>query len=247
MMERELEVSQTFVELADTLVSDFDVFGFLHLVSERCMELLAVDAAGVMLIDNSRQLRLVAASSEEVRLLELFELQNEQGPCLDCYRTGTQIADDDLEESGRWPDFAERALSLDFRAVDAAPMRLRGEVIGALNLFRRSAGPLNDRDKALCQAFADVATIGLLQERAVHEARLLAEQLQTALNNRVVIEQAKGVLAERAAVQVDEAFELMRSYARSRRVRIAAVAADLIEGHLSTEALAPGDRRDQSP
>lgn len=236
-MQRETQLSQVFVELADTLVDDFDAADFLHVLTRRCVELVDVDAAGLLLVDDAGRLRVMAASSEQVRLLELFELQNEEGPCLECYRSGLPVAEGNLESSDRWPVFGPEAVAAGFHAVEAVPMRLRAERIGTLNLFRSLSDALDDRARSLCQGLADVATIGLLQERTIREARLLAEQLQTALNNRVVIEQAKGVLSERAALALDEAFEVLRSYARKSNLRLATVARDLIEGRLPVDGL----------
>jgi GAF domain-containing protein len=238
---REERLGQAFVELADTLVGDFDAGEFLYGLSHRCVELLDVDAAGLLLADPSGALRVVASSSEEAHLLELFEVQNEEGPCLECFRLGAPVAEGNLERSDRWPQFRDVAVAAGFRSVQATPMRLRDEVIGALNLFRSKPGRLDPADVALSKAMADVATIGLLQERSVREARLLAEQLQVALNNRVVIEQAKGVLAERGGLRMDAGFELLRSFARSHNRRLADVAAELLSGAVDIEELGSPD------
>jgi transcriptional regulator with GAF, ATPase, and Fis domain len=230
----------TLVELADTLVKDFDVVDFLHTLTQRCVDLVDVDAAGLALADHSGILRVVAASSEQARLLELFEVQNEEGPCLDSYRTGKVIVEEQLDASDRWPRFGEQALADGFRSVQAVPMRLRDEVIGALNLFRLARGRLSDQESSICRALADVATIGLLQERAVREARVLAEQLQAALNSRVVIEQAKGVLAQQVHVEMGVAFELLRGFARAHNRLLADVARDLVEARLSASDVTAG-------
>jgi GAF domain-containing protein len=239
MSTREENLGRAFVELADTLVGDFDAVDFLHTLAGRCVELLDVDAAGLMLADPSGGLRVVASSSEQAMLLEAFEAQNEEGPCLDCYRTGMPVVEGELDRSDRWPRFREVAVRAGFGSVAAAPMRLRDEVIGALNMFRTKPGKLNEADTTMARALADVATIGLLQERSVREARILAEQLQGALNNRVVIEQAKGVLAERAGLDMVTAFEVMRGFSRSHNRRLSEVAVDLVEGRLSEEQLKP--------
>ena len=172
------------------------------------------------------------ASAEQVELLELLELQSEEGPCLDSYRTGVAVSSSDLSETEAWPRFRQAVLASGFRAVQALPLRLRGQVIGALNLFRVEPGVLASGELAVCQAIADVATIGLLQARAVREAQLLADQLSTALRSRVVIEQAKGVLAERSNVDMDTAFRVLRTYARRHNARLADVAADVVERRL---------------
>jgi len=187
---------ETFVELADTLIDEFDVIDFLHLLVDRCVELLDVDAAGLLLADSHGRLQLIASSNEQVRLLELFQLQNDEGPCLDPFRTGTRVSLADLSTADeRWPRFAEAAADAGFAAVDALPMRLRKELIGALNLFRTEAGDLDATALRTAQALVDVATIGLLQERSLRHQEIPTVQLQTALNSRVVIEQAKGLVA----------------------------------------------------
>jgi transcriptional regulator with GAF, ATPase, and Fis domain len=243
MTSREHLLASTFVDLADTLVADFDVIDFLHMLATRSVELLDVDAAGIMLADQRGGLRVMASSAEEARLLELYELQNDEGPCLDCYRTGRPVARDDLAAMRTsWPAFTEQLRGLGFHSAQALPMRLRTETIGALNLFRLEPGQLGLADLRVGQAMADVATVGLIQERAIAARELLATQLQTALTSRVQLEQAKGVLAERAGVPVDQAFQLMRDYARGRGRRLSDVAAAVIEGVLGEEVLQQ-DRR----
>ena len=229
-MDSEL-LSDTFVELADTMVAEFDVIDFLHLLTDRSVALLGASAAGVVLADPRGELRVAAASSEEAGLLELFQLQNDQGPCLDCFRTGRSVTADDLTgPCQRWPRFAEAAARSGFRTVEALPMRLRDQVIGALNLFRAEPGRLDPADLRIGQALADVATIGLLHERNVRRREAVAEQLQAALNSRVVIEQAKGKLAERLSVDMDRAFNMLRDYARNTNQHLTDVARTLVEG-----------------
>jgi GAF domain-containing protein len=226
-MDAEL-LSTTFVDLADTLVAEFDVIDFLHMLTDRSVTLLAASAAGVVLADPRGELQ-VAASSDAAGLIELFQLQNDQGPCLDCFRTGQPVAVMDLiEPVQRWPRFAAAASQAGFRAVQAVPMRLRDQVIGTLNLFHIAPGSLGPGEMGIAQALADVATIGLLQERSARRAEAVAEQLQGALNSRVVIEQAKGMLAERVDVDMDEAFRLLRSLARDNNQRLTDVARSLI-------------------
>jgi len=229
-MDTEL-LSDTFVELADTMVADFDVIDFLHLLTDRSVALLAASAAGVVLADPRGELRLAAASSEEAGLLELFQLQNDQGPCLECFRTGRPVTAADLAgPAPRWPRFAQAAVQAGFAAVEALPMRLRDQTIGALNLFRAEPGPLDPADLRIGQALADVATIGLLHERNVRRRETVAEQLQAALNSRVIIEQAKGKLAERLGIDMDRAFTMLRDYARNSNQRLTNVARDFING-----------------
>jgi hypothetical protein len=222
-------LSDTFIELADTMVADFDVIDFLHLLTDRSVVLLSASAAGVMLADPRGELRVAASSNEAAGLLELFQIQNDQGPCLDCFRTGQPVTAADLAGPGQqWPRFAAAATGSGFRAVEALPMRLRDQVIGALNLFRVAAGPFDPAELRIGQALADVATIGLLHERNVRRSETVAEQLQGALNSRVVIEQAKGKLAERRSINMDQAFVLLRDYARNSNQRLTDVARNFV-------------------
>lgn len=237
---REATLARTLVELADTLVADFDVVELLTLLTDRCVEVLDVGAAGIMLVAPEGDLRVMASSSEVMRLLELFELQSAEGPCLDCYRTGQPVVNEDLATSnGRWPEFKAEALEAGFHSVHALPMRLRGTVIGALGLFHRGTGEMQQADVAVAQAFADVATIALVQHRAALEAQLVNEQLQYALNSRVVIEQAKGMVAEREGLDMEQAFARLRNHARNHNLRLANVAQDVIVGTLAASALDP--------
>jgi hypothetical protein len=231
-------LGRVFVELADTLVTDFDVVEFMTVLAYRCVELLGAREAGVALAEERGLLRSVASSHESAHLLELFELQNQEGPCLDCYRTGQPIINQSLAPpDNRWPKFGAEARRLGFTTVHALPMRLRGQIIGAVNVFSSDATALTASEIEVGQALADVATVGLLQERSLREARLLNEQLQGALNSRILIEQAKGMLAERRGVEMDAAFDVLRTYARSTNQKLSAVAQSLLAGTLSTEAL----------
>jgi GAF domain-containing protein len=235
---REERLTQTFVELADSLVDDFDVVDLLTVLADRCVEVLDVSAAGLMLAAADGALRGVASSSDAMRVLELFELQAQEGPCLDAHRTGQPVVNQDLiTVNGRWPRFAPVALEAGFRSVHALPMRLRGATIGALNLFRSTAGGLDDLDLAAAQAMADIATIAILQHRAATESQLLNEQLSLALDSRVVIEQAKGVLAERAGLDMEQAFARLRGHARNHNLRLADVAHAVIDGSLAADSL----------
>jgi GAF domain-containing protein len=215
-----------FVEVADTLVDEFDLLDFLHMLTERANSLVGAAAAGLMLADERGRLEFMAGSDENVRLVELYQIQNEQGPCLEAFRTGRSVINVDLAAATqRWPRFAPRATAAGFRSVHAFPLRLRSQVIGALNIFGATkGGTFDDMDVPIMQAFADVATIGLMQERAIRRGEMLTEQLQGALNSRIVIEQAKGALAQVNGSTVDEAFNRMRAYARNNNRRLTDVA-----------------------
>jgi GAF domain-containing protein len=246
MAGREQRIVETFVEFADSLVQDFDVIEFLHRVAERCVELLDCAEVGVLLADPAGVLRVMASSSERAEALEVLQVQHAEGPCFECYHRGTLVFSERLsEDAGRWPLFAPAAMRAGFGSVHTIPMRVHGQTVGGLNLFRAEAGRLAEPDVPLSQGLADVAAIALLQQREAREAHDTVRQLQGALQSRVVIEQAKGLLAERGGISMDAAFTLMRTYARAQNRRLSEVAADLIAGRvdettLSELAPAPG-------
>ncbi|MEY9997337.1 GAF domain-containing protein [Streptomyces sp. V4I8] len=229
---REERLAAAFVELADTLVGDFDVIHFLHMLTDHCVALLDITAAGVVLATLRGELVDVCASDERARALVLAGIDLGEGPHLDCYRLGRQLPDTALTHphaKANWPRFTPRAAELGFTSLAAAPLRLRDEVIGALTLLRTRPGPLDPAELRLGQALADTATIGILQQRALHEQATLATQLQTALTSRIIIEQAKGALAHRRGITVDEAFERLRRYARHHRLLLTKVARQVME------------------
>lgn len=230
MTQRETLLARAFVDVADTLVADFDVVDFLTLLTTRCVELFALSEAALLLADPPRGLRVAASSSHEMHVLELFEIQHDQGPSVDCYRRGEPVECADLHTAvTRWPRFARKALDSGWTSAHALPMHLRSELIGSLNLLRAEPGPLPTTDLVAAQALADVATIGLLQHRAAEEHRLLAEQLQYALHSRVAVEQAKGVLAEHTGLDMDGAFTALRQYARNHNLGLVDVAHAVVE------------------
>jgi transcriptional regulator with GAF, ATPase, and Fis domain len=226
------KLAQTFVELADNLIDDFDALELLTVLVERSVDLLGVAASGLLIADGQDQMRLTASSSESVRLLELYQIQNDEGPCLECYRTGTPVSIGSMEEArSRWPRFAEAASRAGFVGVLALPLRLRGHVIGALNLFDANGILSDPTTHPVAQAMADVATIAILQERFGRQREVLNEQLQSALTSRVVIEQAKGVLATRLDLGMEEAFERLRKRSRDDRRRLVEVAEEVVHAH----------------
>ncbi len=233
------ELVGAFVQLADKLVDDFDVVELLQVLANRSVELLGAAAAGLLLADQSGALKVAVTSTERARLLELYQLQSAEGPCLDCFREGVQVSATDLESAAhRWPRFAPAAVAAGYTSVHAVPMRVRNEVIGVMNLFSSENGQVMQTERLpIAQALTDVATIALMQGQLVRRRETLAQQLQTALDTRVNIEQAKGLVAGRLHTEMDEAFELMRSYARRNNRRLADVAAAVRDGHLQPEAL----------
>jgi GAF domain-containing protein len=237
---RESLLARAFVRLADTLVEEFDVVEFLHSLSADSVEILGAEAAGVMLADPRGGLRLIASSEERMRILELFEIQGAQGPCLDAFASCRTVQATAAEGSSRWPLFAPRASEAGFRVMCAVPLQVRGTVIGALNLFRATDEPFSGTELEIAQAMAEIAAIALIQERALSERTLVAEQLEAALRSRVIIEQAKGMLAEYLATSVDDAFQLLRIHARSHNLKLTDVAVGVVSRQIPGQALAAG-------
>jgi GAF domain-containing protein len=233
-MTRETRLNAAFVKLADTLIDDYDIVDLLHTLVEECTAIFDVQAGGLMLADADGQLQLVASTSEKADLVEIMQLNAGQGPCVECFETGKPVAIADIEDSGsKWADFRAEALKQGFHSIYATPLRLRGQTIGTLNLLSTSVGDLNERDALAAQALSDVATIGILQERLVKERGIVADQLQRALDSRVLIEQAKGVLSELASTGVDDAFRVMRAYARGHNMRLHDVAEGIVSRTIS--------------
>lgn len=246
-MTRERDLATAIVDLADTLVTDFDVTDLLYRLVEHCVQLLDVSEAGLLLSDQRGGLNLMASTNEAIRLLELFQLQADEGPCLDAYHSHQQVTVGDLKTAtARWPRFAPAAIEAGFAAVHALPLQLREDVIGALNLFSTTPGELAEDQAHLARALADVATIGILQDRAIRRRETVVEQLEAALHSRVLIEQAKGVLAERGGLEMDEAFRRLRSHARATNARLAELARAVVDGRLDTVTILAGGKADQT-
>lgn len=242
-MNRERRLVGAFVAMADTLVDEFDVIDLLQGLVENCVELLSADAAGLLLADQRGGLQVIASSSEDSELLDLFQLQNDEGPCLDCYNEGAAVLVPDLAAAGdRWPRFVPEAQRRGFNGLHALPLRLRSETIGALNLFFIKAGSPLDEDVRVAQGLADVATIGILQDRTLSRSEALSEQLQGALNSRVVIEQAKGVLAERGGLDMETAFAKLLAYSRGSNLRLREVAASVVDGSIDMPTILSSSR-----
>jgi GAF domain-containing protein len=240
-MDRYESLANAFVSLADTLVADYDVVELANQLVDNSMALLPVDAVGIVLVDPLGDVHVLASSSEQTRLLEVFQIQADAGPCLQAYRTGQPVVIDDLTvDPNRWPAFAERAGQYGFESVHALPLRLRDERLGAINLLRFKSGRMSVTDIAVGQALADVATIGILHQRMVMRSEEVSRQLQAALNTRVIIEQAKGVLAERGAIDVDASFRLLRTHARRTNQLLVELARAVVEGADTTAILDAG-------
>jgi GAF domain-containing protein len=227
VQDRDRLLARTFVRLADTLVDDFDIVEFLHELCTDVVQLVGAETAGVMLADSQGGLRLLASSEERMRILELFELQSQQGPCVDAFRTRETVAATLADGEQRWPNFSPYAAELGFQYMCAVPLQLRDITIGALNLFRASDDTFAEADLEIAQAMAKVAATGLLQQRTLTDRQLLSEQLAAALQSRVVIEQAKGVLAEYLGISVDDAFLRLRGHARNRNRKLTDLARDV--------------------
>jgi GAF domain-containing protein len=231
---RERQLLQTFAKLADTLVDDYDIVDLLQLLVDTCRDVLDMTAAGILLADGRGDLEVIASTSESSRLVEMLQLNAEAGPCIESFRSGRAVSLPDIEQApAEWAGFRRSALDQGYRSVEALPLRLREATIGTLNLLRSEPGRPPEDDLTAAQAFADVATIGILHERSIRESTVLSEQLQAALNSRIVIEQAKGVVAHTRGVPIDEAFALIRDYARSHRLGLSLVAARLVDRSLT--------------
>ncbi len=234
-------LAKVFVEVSDSLIDDFDLIDFLQMLAQRTAELAAAAVVGIVLTDQQGNLQFMAGSQEDARLLELFQLQNDEGPCLDAFHALEPVVNTDLSQAAdRWPRFAPHAAAAGYVTVHAFPLRLRAQAIGALNIFGSDEeAALSDEDIAIVQSLADMASIALLQERAIRRGELLTEQLQGALNSRIVIEQAKGAVAQARGISVDEAFNAIRSYARSHNLRLSDVAHAIVTTPESVPALLP--------
>ena len=238
-MPQEALLIRTLVELADNLIDDFDVVDVLSVLSDRCVETLGVASAGVMLATRGGELQLLASSSDAMRTLELFELQAQEGPCVDCYRSAAAVSASLDARTATWPRFGPQAVAQGIHSVDALPMRLRGRTIGALNLFRTGPGAMDPADLMAAQALADVSTIAILQHWTALGAQALNDQLSEALRSRIIIEQAKGKMSEAIGLEMDEAFERLRSYARRHNLRLTDLCRRVVEGRVPTGELAP--------
>ena len=244
MTGNQLETSQrqsltcaTFVEIVDTLVGEFDVIDVLTLLTSRCVELLNAAAAGILLADASGHLRVIGASTEQINLLELFQLQNDEGPCLDCFKTGRIVSHSDMSKDSSWPNFAAESVKANFPSVCAVPLRLNNVILGCLNLFLSEPVPLSPDDIILAQALADVASIAIVQDQTTRQAAVRENQLESALSSRIVIEQAKGMIAERDGIDMDQAFIKLRSWSRNNNRKLTDVAKQLVAGDLNMVSL----------
>lgn len=245
--ERQTLTTSTFVEIVETLIDNFDVIEVLTTLTARSVDLLDAGAAGVLLADSDGNLRVIGASTEQIQLLELFQIQNEEGPSLDCFQSGEVVRHPDLKTPSRWPLFSEECTRAGYAAVCAVPMRLKNRTIGCLNLFLEQPGGLSDSDISLAQALADVATIVIIQDQASRDAAIREGHLHIALTSRIAIEQAKGMIAERCDVDMDGAFSLLRNYSRNRNVALTSVSKSLVAGTIPIDDVASLRRPPQPP
>jgi GAF domain-containing protein len=231
-------LADVFVEVADTLVDDFDVVDFLHKLARHTSDVAGTAAVGLMLSDHNGTLQFMAASTADAKMLDLLQLQHAEGPCVDTHQTGEQVYVADLATAeSRWPTFVPIATAAGICSVHAFPLRLRDRTIGALGTFSREPVDLDADTVRVVQALADVATIAIIHERALARAETLTEQLQFALNSRIAIEQAKGAVSRALGISVDAAFEVLRDQARHDRVRLTELAHDVVTNPSSMATL----------
>ena len=242
-LNRQALTAATFVEIVDTLVDDFDVIDVLTVLTSRCVQLLEAAAAGILLVDPLGHLRVIGASTEQVGLLELFQIQNDEGPCLDCFNSGLVVVNADLTAASPWPRFAAESVSAGLPSVCAVPLRLKDSILGCLNLFMSEPMQLSDSEVLLAQALADVASIAILQDQATRQAAIREGHLQHALHSRIAIEQAKGMVAERAKIDMDDAFSRLRSFARNHNRGLTEVAESVVHGTTGVDAIVNARRR----
>jgi GAF domain-containing protein len=237
---RETRINTAFVTVADTLTTDFDVVDLLHALVEQCTEILDTDAGSLMLLNSNGQLQLMTSTSEGADFVEVMQLNADSGPCIDCFSTGAAISVPNIQSSGgKWPAFQKAAMQNGFHSAHATPMRLRGQIIGTMNLFRSKRGAFSDHDAAVAQALTDVATIGILHERVAREGPILAEQLHRALDSRIFIEQAKGMIAHALSIPMDGAFNVLRIHARNNSLTIRSVAEGINARTISVQSIIP--------
>ena len=236
--QRERDIVRAFVDLSTELVNDYDMLEMLAQLTRNCASLLDVASAGLLLADPRGVLHLAAASSERTQELELIQLQRDEGPCLDCYRSGAAVTVPDMAaEQARWPQFSRAALGAGFKSVHAVPMKLRGNVLGALNLFGESVGRLEDSDLDLAQALAHVACVAIVNEKSASDHLTVNSQLQHALTSRIVLEQAKGVIANALGLEIDDAFMVLRGYARDHGRKLSEIAHEVVNRELRAETM----------
>lgn len=237
-MNREREIINAFVEMSNELVDDYDVVDVLTRLTGHCAHLLDVSSAGLLLADGRGVLHLAASSSERIHHLEIFQLQRNEGPCLDCFRDGEQVLVPDMAaQEQRWPHFARAAKDVGFQSVHALPMRLTGEVLGALGLFGDEPGTLSTDDLALAQALLHVASVAIVNDRSATDRATVNSQLQRALTSRIIVEQAKGALAQAGGLSMEDAFAILRRYARDHSTKLSVTAGQVVDRELTYEAL----------
>ncbi|MCS5721034.1 GAF and ANTAR domain-containing protein [Herbiconiux sp. CPCC 203407] len=235
-LSRDARLSAAFVKVADTLVDDYDVVDLLDTLVQVCTDLVDSDAGGLLITDPDGWLQLIASTNEEAEFVEVIQLNAGEGPCVESFKTGEGVTIPDISEEDRWPAFCAAALQQGFQSMHAFPLRLRGQTIGAMGLLSNTTGELSESNLAVAQALADVATIGILQERPLRDTTLVTDQLQRALDSRVIIEQAKGVIAAQTGANLHTAFAILRDYARSNHLNLSTVAEEVAERTLTLPA-----------
>jgi GAF domain-containing protein len=242
-LSRETRINTAFVTVVDAITTDFDIVDVLHVLVEQCTEVLDADGGGLMLVNSNGQLQLMTSTSDSADFVEVMQLNADSGPCIDCFTSGAELSVPNIQSSGgRWPAFQKSAMQKGFHSAHATPMRLHGQIIGTMNIFRSKRGALSERDASVAQALTDIATIGILHERVVREGAILAEQLHNALDSRIFIEQAKGMIAHSRSLTMDDAFTVLRSHARNNNLTIRSVAEGISTRAISVQSIIPAGR-----
>ncbi len=223
---------EAYESFGRALLRPYEIGDVLYRLTDQVVEVLDIDGSGVCLAPNGGGLQLLSATDHHVAAIEDTQLTAGTGPILSAYETGEQVRVDDLVDANDWPEFTRFAVDRGMRAVASLPMPVDERRIGALDLFRAEAHVWTDEEMQAAQGLANMASAYVLNHQALSESRTLAGQLQTALDSRIIVEQAKGLLAGRHGLTPNDAFGRLRQYARARGDRLHDVCRHVVEGTL---------------